>query len=80
MMPIDSLFHHVSLSTGVGSSLTRTGKVQMDAMLIDGKTLRCGGVHGLQGIKNPIKVAVLLKEKVILICWEISLILFDELF
>jgi L-asparaginase / beta-aspartyl-peptidase len=44
-------------NAGTGSTLNRLGKVEMDAAVMEGDTLRAGGVAAVQGIKNPIKLA-----------------------
>jgi L-asparaginase / beta-aspartyl-peptidase len=44
-------------NAGTGSSLTREGKIEMDAGIMDGATLQVGAVAGVELIKNPIKVA-----------------------
>ena len=42
---------------GTGSVLTADGTVEMDAALMDGRTLRYGAVAGLRRIRNPITLA-----------------------
>ncbi len=42
---------------GTGSVLTSTGIVELDAALMDGRTLRYGAVAGLRRIRNPITLA-----------------------
>ena len=42
---------------GRGSFLTSEGHVQLDAMMMDGKTLRAGGVGCVEHIRNPIRAA-----------------------
>ena len=44
-------------NAGTGSSLTREGKIEMDAGIMDGATLQVGAVAGVELIKNPIKLA-----------------------
>ncbi len=44
------------LNAGTGSRLRLSGKIQMDASLMDSKR-DCGCVAALEGVKNPIKVA-----------------------
>ncbi len=48
---------------GRGSFLTRDGKVQLDALLMDGATLRAGGVACVERLKNPIQAARLVLEQ-----------------
>ena len=42
---------------GRGSFLTSDGTVQLDALLMDGATLRAGGVGCVEHIRNPIRAA-----------------------
>jgi beta-aspartyl-peptidase (threonine type) len=43
-----------------GSFLTRDGRVQMDALIMDGGTMRAGGVGCVERIRNPIRAARLI--------------------
>ena len=52
-----------TFDAGRGSFLTRDGRVQMDALLMDGATLRTGGVACVERIRNPIHAARLVLEK-----------------
>ncbi len=52
-----------TFNSGRGSTLTRDGRVQMDALLMEGKTLRAGGVGCVQRIRNPIRAARLVLEQ-----------------
>jgi beta-aspartyl-peptidase (threonine type) len=42
---------------GVGSHLNLDGRVELDAMVMDGGTLRAGAVAAVQRIRNPIRLA-----------------------
>src|SRR5215471_6483585 len=46
-----------TFDAGRGSFLNRDGKVQMDALLMEGSTLRAGGVGCVERIANPIRAA-----------------------
>src|SRR6266850_3552993 len=45
---------------GVGSHLNRDGRVQLDAILMDGATLKSGAVVAVERIRNPIRLARLI--------------------
>lgn len=44
-------------NAGKGSVFTAEGEHEMDAAIMDGKTLGAGAVAGIQGIKNPVMLA-----------------------
>ena len=44
-------------NAGKGSVFTAKGHHEMDAAIMDGKTLKAGAVAGLRGVKNPVLVA-----------------------
>jgi beta-aspartyl-peptidase (threonine type) len=44
-------------NAGTGSTLNSLGKVEMDAAIMEGRTLRAGAVAAVSGIRNPIKLA-----------------------
>ena len=44
-------------NAGTGSTLTSCGEVEMDAAIMEGESLRVGGVAAVQRIKNPIRLA-----------------------
>src|SRR3989440_621005 len=46
-----------TFDAGRGSFLNREGKVQLDALMMDGATLRAGGVGCVEHIANPIRAA-----------------------
>ena len=46
-----------TFDAGRGSFLNRDGKVQLDALIMDGSTLRAGGVGCVEQLKNPIRAA-----------------------
>ncbi len=48
---------------GRGSFLTRDGRVQLDALMMDGATLRAGGVGCVERIRNPIRAARLVLDE-----------------
>src|SRR6476620_3693325 len=46
-----------TFDAGRGSFLNREGKVQLDALIMDGATLRAGGVGCVEHIANPVRAA-----------------------
>lgn len=46
-----------SFNAGVGSVLNQAGEIEMDAVIMDGGTLRAGAVAALKHIEHPIRVA-----------------------
>ena len=46
-----------TFDAGYGSFLNEDGEVEMDAGLMDGKTLKSGAILGVRGIRNPIDLA-----------------------
>ena len=46
-----------TFDAGRGSFLNRDGRVQLDAAIMDGGTLRAGGVGCVERIRNPIRLA-----------------------
>ncbi len=45
-------------NAGKGAVFTADGKNEMDASIMDGKTMKAGAVAGVHTIKNPIKAAI----------------------
>lgn len=52
-----------SFDAGRGSYLTRDGRVQMDALLMDGSNLKAGGVGCVERLRNPIHAARLVMDR-----------------
>src|SRR3984957_19154074 len=52
-----------TFDAGRGSFLTADGRVQLDALMMDGATLRAGAVAGVERLKNPIQAARLVLER-----------------
>jgi L-asparaginase / beta-aspartyl-peptidase len=46
-----------TFDAGRGSFLNREGKVQLDALVMDGATLRAGGVGCVEHVANPVRAA-----------------------
>ncbi len=46
-----------TFDAGRGSFLNRDGRVQLDALIMDGATLRAGGVGCVQRVRNPVRAA-----------------------
>lgn len=52
-----------TFDAGRGSFLTSDGRVQLDALLMDGGRMKAGGVACVERLRNPIKAARLVLEK-----------------
>ena len=52
-----------TFDAGRGSFLTRDGRVQLDALLMNGENLRTGGVACVERLRNPIKAARLVLDE-----------------
>src|SRR5437588_11450728 len=50
-------------NAGRGSTLNLVGEIETDAAIMDGKTLKGGGVALLRDIRNPIKAARIVMDK-----------------
>ena len=46
-----------TFDAGIGSHLDRDGRVQLDAILMDGATLKAGAVAAVERVRNPIRLA-----------------------
>lgn len=54
---VRSLEDNPLFNAGKGSVLTHKGSCEMDAAIMDGKTLQAGAVASISGVKNPISLA-----------------------
>ncbi|MBI4509836.1 MAG: isoaspartyl peptidase/L-asparaginase [Deltaproteobacteria bacterium] len=76
---VGALEDNPEFNAGVGSVLTRDGAVEMDAAIMDGRTLRIGGVGAVENLRRPIDLARLILEDgehVLLVgsaAWEFAL-------
>lgn len=62
-------------NAGTGSSLNLMGYAEMDAAIMDGRTLKAGAVAQIRTIKNPVKLARMVMESdrhVFYAGWEIE--------
>ncbi len=52
-----------AFDAGVGSFLNEKGFVELDAMIVDGRTLKFGSVASVRRVRNPIRLARLVMER-----------------
>src|SRR5271170_386957 len=52
-----------TFDAGIGSHLNRDGRVQLDAIIMDGATLKAGAVAAVERVRNPIRLARRVLEK-----------------
>jgi len=52
-----------TFDAGIGSHLNRDGRVQLDAIIMDGATLNAGAVAAVERVRNPIRLARRVLEK-----------------
>jgi beta-aspartyl-peptidase (threonine type) len=50
-------------NAGRGAVFTHEGTIELDAVIMEGKTLRCGAVAGLTTVKNPVTLARRVMER-----------------
>jgi beta-aspartyl-peptidase (threonine type) len=50
-------------NAGRGSVFTHEGKIEMDASIMDGRSMRAGAVGFVKNVKNPIRLARLVMDK-----------------
>jgi beta-aspartyl-peptidase (threonine type) len=60
---VTSLEDDPTFDAGRGSFLTADGRVQLDALLMDGGRMKAGGVACVERLRNPIQAARLVLEK-----------------
>ncbi|KAL4347344.1 hypothetical protein GQ457_17G017650 [Hibiscus cannabinus] len=60
---VRELENHPNFNAGKGSVLTTSGTVEMEASIMDGKTMKCGAVSGVSTVVNAISLARLVMEK-----------------
>ncbi len=60
---VSSLEDFPLFNAGRGSVFTHEGEQEMDASIMDGKTLKAGAVAFVKNVKNPVKLARLVMEK-----------------
>lgn len=54
---VAAMEEHEAFDAGRGSFLNSDGKVQLDALMMDGATLRAGGVGCVERLRNPVRAA-----------------------
>jgi len=52
-----------TFNAGIGSTLTINGKIEMDASIMDGKTLNAGAVAMISNVRHPVTLARIIMEK-----------------
>lgn len=69
---VTSLEDFPLFNAGKGAVFNHKGKHEMDACIMNGKTLEAGGVCGVHNIKNPIKLsrAVMERSQHVLLCGD----------
>ncbi|XP_053189684.1 isoaspartyl peptidase/L-asparaginase [Scomber japonicus] len=60
---VTQLENNPSFNAGCGSVLNVKGEVQMDAIVMEGKTLASGAVSAVRNIANPVQLARLVMDK-----------------
>lgn len=60
---VTQLENNPTFNAGCGSVLNIKGEVEMDAFVMDGKTLSPGAVSAVRNIANPIQLARLVMDK-----------------
>lgn len=60
---VAALEDDTTFDAGCGAFLNRDGRVQLDALIMDGATLKAGGVGCVERLRNPVRAARLVLEK-----------------
>ncbi|XP_012438902.1 isoaspartyl peptidase/L-asparaginase 1 isoform X4 [Gossypium raimondii] len=60
---VRELENNPHFNAGKGSVLTTSGTVEMEACIMDGKTMKCGAVSGVSTVVNAISLARLVMDK-----------------
>ncbi|XP_077469305.1 isoaspartyl peptidase/L-asparaginase [Stigmatopora argus] len=60
---VRALEDNTVFNAGHGATLNTDGEVEMDALIMDGKTLACGAVSSVKNIANPVSLARAVMEK-----------------
>ncbi|KAK3262396.1 hypothetical protein CYMTET_28746 [Cymbomonas tetramitiformis] len=59
---VRELERNPAFDAGVGSVLNEDGGIEMDAMIMDGRTLECGAVAGMSSVEHPVTAARLVMQ------------------
>ena len=67
---VRSLENNILFNAGKGSVFTNEGKHEMDAAIMDGKTLNAGAVAGVSNVRNPIILArcIMISSEQVMLC------------
>ncbi|KAM3849898.1 isoaspartyl peptidase/L-asparaginase [Diretmus argenteus] len=65
---VTQLENNPMYNAGCGSVLNAKGEVEMDAIVMDGKTLASGAVSAVRNIANPVQLARLVMDKTSHVC------------
>jgi beta-aspartyl-peptidase (threonine type) len=60
---VRTLENDPQFNAGIGAVLNRNGEAELDASIMDGKTLQAGAVAGIMHVRNPIELARAVMEK-----------------
>ncbi|XP_049927195.1 isoaspartyl peptidase/L-asparaginase [Epinephelus moara] len=60
---VRSMEDNIEFNAGNGATLNAAGEVEMDAIIMDGKTLSSGAVSAVKNITNPVSLARAVMEK-----------------